>query len=365
MSASRVEKRCEYAKIGAGGNVNAIDLFCGAGGLSSGLSAEGVRVVAGFDFDPACRWPFTANHGAEFVEANVAQITGDALVARWPKGELRLLAGCAPCQPFSTWSNGRDTTDDEKWGLLSHFGRLLTETLPEFATMENVPGLARHTVFADFLRVLKANDYYVWHGVVFCPSYGIPQQRRRLVLLASRLGPIEIIPPTHGPSDWRTVRETIGSLPPLAAGEKHPHDPLHRASAMNAVNLARIRASVPGGTWHDWPPGLRAPCHRKASGQKSAAVYGRMEWDGPAPTMTTLCYGFGNGRFGHPEQDRALTLREAALLQTFPPDYQFVAPDEEANMRTIGRLIGNAVPPDLGKVVARSFRAHLEALGQA
>ena len=342
--------------------MNAIDIFCGAGGLSSGLAAEGVRIVAGVDFDPACRWPFTANHNADFIEADVSKLTASELQTAWPKNGVRLLAGCAPCQPFSTWSNGRDAMQDAKWGLLSHFGRLMAETLPELVTMENVPGLARHQVFQDFISLLKYTGYHIWYGVVFCPDYGIPQQRRRLVLLASRLGPIELIPPTHTPKLYRTVRQAIGRLPPVAAGEAHPSDPLHRAAAMNPTNMARIRASRPGGTWNDWPESLRAACHRRKSGEKSAAVYGRMTWDDPAPTMTTLCYGFGNGRFGHPEQDRALTLREAALLQTFPKNYRFIEPGKELNMRAIGRMIGNAVPPALGRVVARSFKIHLEAV---
>lgn len=346
--------------------MNAIDLFCGVGGLSSGLAAEGVHVVAGIDFDGACQWPYRANHrDSEFIQADVSELSATELLSRWPAEGIRVLAGCAPCQPFSTWSNGRDPAASEKWGLLSHFGRLVAETEPELVTMENVPGLARQSIFRDFVAVLHRCGYEIWSNVVYCPDYGIPQQRRRLVLLASRLGPIALLPPTHGPDNYRTARDAIGHLPPVEAGEAHSEDLLHRASAMNEVNLARIRASVPGGTWNDWPEYLRAKCHRKESGEKSSAVYGRMRWDKPAPTMTTLCYGFGNGRFGHPEQDRAITLREAALLQTFPADYRFVEAGKEVNMRVVGRLIGNAVPPDLGKVVARSFRAHLEALGRA
>lgn len=342
--------------------MHAIDLFCGAGGLSHGLLLEGIKVVAGYDLDPACRFAYEYNNKAEFVEADISKVEAAELAAKWPEG-IRILAGCAPCQPFSTYSNGRDTSKDGKWGLLYQFARLVDETRPELVTMENVPQLTKHEVFTDFLRSLGKMGYYIWVDEIYCPDYGIPQQRKRLVLLASLLGPIDIVPPTHGPGNYRTVKDTIGGLPPLEAGESHPLDPLHRASALSPLNLARIKQSKPGGTWRDWDQSLVADCHAKDSGKTFPGVYGRMQWDAPSPTMTTLCYGFGNGRFGHPEQDRAISLREAALFQTFPINYQFTPPGADVQMRTVGRLVGNAVPVDLGRVVARSFKAHLEALG--
>jgi DNA (cytosine-5)-methyltransferase 1 len=146
------------------------------------------------------------------------------------------------------------------------------------------------------------------------------------------------------------VRKTIAYLEPLAAGEKSKTDKLHLCSKLSNLNLKRIRAAKPGGTWRDWPPELIAKCHTKKTGKSYPSVYGRMEWDKPSPTITTQCFGFGNGRFRHPEQDRAITLREAALLQTFPANYQFIDPNENLVAIPIGRLIGNAVPINLEKL---------------
>jgi len=154
-------------------------------------------------------------------------------------------------------------------------------------------------------------------------------------------------------SGYRSVREAIGALPPLAAGATSRSDPLHTASALSPKNLRRIKASQPGGTWRDWPIELRADCHRRQTGKTYPGVYARMEWDKPAPTMTTQCFGYGNGRFGHPEQDRAISLREAAILQSFPMDYAFLPPGEQAAMKEVGRWIGNAVPVKLAEAVGR------------
>ena len=158
-----------------------------------------------------------------------------------------------------------------------------------------------------------------------------------------------------------TVRETIGSLPPIKAGERDPQDELHTASSLSPLNLSRIRVSRPGGTWRDWPEELQASCHRKDTGATYPSVYGRMEWDRPAPTITTQCFGYGNGRFGHPEQDRAISLREAAMLQTFPESYAFAPPGAPIKFNKMGRLIGNAVPVRLGEVIARSLVGHVQA----
>jgi len=231
--------------------------------------------------------------------------------------------------------------------------------------MENVPELRRHTIFDRFLMTLTDEGFHFQKDrekqVVYCPDYGIPQHRRRLVLIASRLGPIEIIPPTHPRQRHRKVQDVLRRLPPLAAGEVCPDDPLHRTSELSPLNLRRIRHSQPGGTWRDWPRNLVADCHKESTGQTYPSVYGRMEWDQPSPTITTQFFGFGNGRFGHPEQDRALSLREGAILQSFPKDYQFVKPGGEYCFKTIGRLIGNAMPVRLGEIVGKTINLHLQS----
>lgn len=337
-----------------------VDLFCGAGGLTHGLKRKGVQVRAGIDVDPACRFPYEQNNdNAKFLELDVEALRASDLLRHFPKSKFSLLAGCAPCQPFSTYAKGRDTSQDSKWGLLKSFGRLVKEIQPDLVTMENVPQLPTHSVFDEFLKAF--DGYETWYGVVDCRRYGIPQRRRRLVLLASKFGPIKLIAPTHDTKQI-TVADTIRSLPQLHAGQADPKDALHTAASLSELNLKRIRQSRPGGTWSDWDDELVAQCHREKSGKSFGSVYGRMRWDEPAPTMTTLCYGFGNGRFGHPEQDRAISLREAAMFQTFPRSYQFVEKGDPVHFKIVGRLIGNAVPVRLGEVIALSLKKHLEDL---
>lgn len=337
--------------------IEAVDLFCGAGGLSCGLIEAGVRVVAGVDLDPACAYPFETNHpGASFLPCDVSALEGKALKKLWSSGAVRLLAGCAPCQPFSSYARGR-AADHQKWGMLFEFARLVRETLPELVTMENVPGLANEEPFEEFLLALSECGYQYVHGVLNAADFGVPQHRKRLVLIASRIGPVSLPEPTHaGPEHWVSVREAVGELSPLTDGQGDALDSLHLAAKLSSLNQRRIRASLPGGTWRDWPVDLVAECHRKESGRHSAGVYGRMEWNRPAPTMTTLCNGYGNGRFGHPEQHRAISLREAAIFQSFPPDYQFVPPGKVVPAKTVARLIGNAVPPKLGAAVGRALQ---------
>ena len=344
----------------ARGRGTVVDVFCGAGGLSHGFLLEGFDVRAGIDIDASCRHAYAHNNGARFLEKNVAEVRGTDVQALFAEGQPRILVGCAPCQPFSTYSHKRA---DDKWKLLEEFARLVRETQPDVLSMENVPRLANFhggDLLRGFLRGLEDAGYAAWSRVVDCAAFGVPQTRQRLVVLASRLGPIELIPPTHTPSSYMTVREAIAGLPPIAAGESAANDPLHRASRLSPVNLARIQAAKPGQTWRDWDPGLVADCHRKRSGRWYQSVYGRMSWDAPAPTITTQCNGFGNGRFGHPQQDRAISLREAALLQTFPQDYQFFAPDERWTISSAARSIGNAVPVALARAVARSVARTLE-----
>lgn len=340
--------------------VSCVDLFCGAGGLTHGFILEGLSVEAGIDLDPACRYPYERNNDALFVERDITDMTSEEVASLFGNGRIRILAGCAPCQPFSTYSQRYDTRADHKWGLLYEFARLARDLRPDIVTMENVPSVERHEVFEDFVAELRKCEYHVWHDVVECAQYGVPQTRRRMVLLASLHGPIRMIDPTH--PNPRTVRQAIGRLRPLEAGESAPRDRLHVASALSEKNLARIRASKPGGTWRDWPEHLIAECHRTDTGRTYPSVYGRMEWDKPAPTMTTQCYGYGNGRFGHPEQDRAISLREAAILQSFPRNYEFVPPGEPVEFKPIGRMIGNAVPVELGRAIARSISQLLAEL---
>jgi DNA (cytosine-5)-methyltransferase 1 len=335
--------------------VHGIDVFCGAGGLAFGLQKAGVSIAAGIDLDPMSEFPFAWNNRTRFIRADVRDLTAGDLSKLYPSGTVRLLAGCAPCRPFSPFRRGMYNSNDKEWGLVAEFGRLATGLLPELLTMENVPGLASKRVFRDFVKTLRRLGYHVDYRSVYCPRFGIPQHRRRLVLLASLIGPIKVPIGPSPPARYKTVRDAIASLPKLAAGETDPKDSLHRARSVNETNLRRLRASRPGGTWEDWPEALRAKCHIKETGRSYQSVYARMIWDDPAPTITTQAYNFGTGRFGHPEQDRSITLREAALLQTFPRRFRFVKSREKAIFTHVGRLIGNAVPPRLAYFVGKEI----------
>lgn len=352
---------CDEGDRGFRGSV--IDLFCGAGGLSHGFLCEGFHVAAGYDVDETCRHAFEQNNKAPFVPKSVEVISGADLAEKWSDGLPRILAGCAPCQPFSKYTQGRK---DDRWMLLNEFSRLIEEARPDIVSMENVPRLTAFeggSVFNQFVRRLRNDGYFVDWTVAFCPDYGVPQSRSRLVLLASRFGPPGVPEPTHTPDKYLTVKDAIGGLARIGAGSVDKSDHLHRSSRLSERNMERILRSKPGGTWRDWDKELVTPCHQKATGRGYASVYGRMSWDEPAPTMTTQFFGFGNGRFGHPEQDRAISLREGALLQSFPSGYEFVAPGQKVQMKSVGRMIGNAVPVALASAVARRIEKHLKDYG--
>jgi DNA (cytosine-5)-methyltransferase 1 len=353
-------------------SVGVVDLFCGIGGLTKGLELAGLHVVAGLDFDESCSYAYEFNNNSKFIHRDITEISGKEIEMLYQGDDIRVLVGCAPCQPFSKytvryrraeWKRGREGDPwqiDKKWRLLSSFARLVKETNPHIVSMENVPELAREKIFFDFLNILEKTGYRVCYQIVFCPDYGVPQNRRRLVLFASRLGDIALVEPSHKPGDYRTVRDSIGDLPPINDGEADENDLLHSSSRLSDLNRRRIKNTIEGGSWRDWEKELIVPCHRKASGRSYGSVYGRMLWNQPSPTITTQFYGYGNGRFGHPQQHRALSLREGALLQSFPSDYVFFNAQKGFNRRKIGAHIGNAVPVELGKAIGISILNHIK-----
>ncbi|MDL2317692.1 DNA (cytosine-5-)-methyltransferase [Eubacteriales bacterium OttesenSCG-928-A19] len=340
----------------------AIDLFCGVGGLTHGLRLSGLDVLAGIDINPSCRYAYEANNEAVFIEADVADMPPEEIAALYPENQIRVLVGCAPCQPFSKYTQRyrKEGHTGSKWRLLYSFENKVRAIMPEIVSMENVPELVSDPVFDDFINALLAMGYNVSWNVVYCPDYGVPQSRKRLVLLASLLGEIRLIAPQYNQNEYRTVRDCISGLPKIKAGEASTDDPLHTSPKLSAINLARIRQSRPGGTWREWDTTLQLDCHKKDSGATYPAVYGRMVWDEPAPTITTQFYGYGNGRFGHPEQDRALSIREGAMLQSFPQDYQFVPAGQRVSKKELGIHIGNAVPVNLGYAIGESINLHIE-----
>ena len=347
-------------------NCTVIDLFCGAGALTHGFIKEGFNVVAGLDADKSCKYAYeTNNPGAAFIEKKIEDVEAADLKQRYPEGHVKILVGCAPCQPYSTY-NRKKQDRERKWELLSNFSDLISEVEPDIVSMENVPNLTTFRngeIYQDFLDALEDNEYKVSpYPEVYCPDYGIPQHRKRLVLFASKpeYGKIKLLNRTHTPAKYKKVRDVISDLEPLEAGKTSQNDPYHKAAGLSELNLRRIKASRQGGTWRDWPDELVAQCHRQESGNTYSSIYGRMKWDAPSPTITTQCFGFGNGRFGHPEQDRAISLREAARLQTFSDDYEFVHPDGPHPIKAIGCFIGNAVPVELAKIIAKSIKRCLE-----
>lgn len=337
--------------------ITAVDVFCGVGGLTHGLEKAGIKVRLGIDIDPACVFPYEANNKAKFILKSVEDLQAKDVKRAFKSGTLTLLAGCAPCQTFSSYNQKADETDT-RWWLLSHFSRLVKELSPDYVTMENVPGILKHEVFGCFVTDLENAGYHVNYGVVHCADYGIPQNRRRLVLLAAKSGPICLLPAVELGEHRISVRNAIADLPPLSAGEIDHEDPLHQCVALSDINLRRLSQSRPGGTWRDWDKNLVAMCHRKKTGKTYPSVYGRMSWDQPSPSITTQFFGFGNGRFGHPEQDRAISLREGAILQSFPRDYRFVPEGQTIVKKIVGRLIGNAVPVKLGEALGKSIIEH-------
>lgn len=339
-------------------SVAAVDLFCGAGGLTWGFRQAGIYVAAGVDIDPTCRFPFeTNNPQSKYVLSDVACLRATEVSSWFPKDSIRVLAGCAPCQPFSTYTIKRGVNG--RWPLLYNFLRLVREVRPDVVSMENVPALKRYKAYADFVEGLESAGYAVQENVIRCADYGVPQTRERLVVLAgakkTRIHMVTLVvrPPP-------TVRAAIGELPAIKAGAPaRRDDPLHASSRLSPLNLKRIRATPEGGGWSDWPSELRLDCHERETGRYYGSVYGRMAWEGLAPTITTQCFGYGNGRFGHPEQDRAISLREAALLQTFPRTYLFTSPGERPTFKNVGRHIGNAVPVALAVAIGKSImQAH-------
>ena len=347
----------------------AIDMFCGVGGLTHGLIKGDIKVVAGYDLDKSCEYAFNKNNAATFIPKDIKEVTIDELNKHF--GEKRkILVGCAPCQPFSSHSNKIKTkkdiaSEDDRWRLIYEFKRLIEGTQPEIISMENVPQLIKHQVFEDFVSSLRENGYYIsnYAKPIYCPNYGIAQKRQRLVLLASKLGEIELISPTHQKDNYVPIKEVIGKLKAIKDGEKDEKDPLHRARKLSPLNLQRIKQLKEGENWTNLSEDLISPCHKTEKGKTFTIAYGRMKWNEPSPTITTHCIGFSNGRFGHPVQDRAISLREAALLQSFPIHYDFIDNEKPTNITNLARHIGNAVPPRLGEIIAESIKKHLEKHG--
>jgi len=329
-----------------------VDFFSGCGGTSLGFRQAGLPVAMGIDNDRDAADTYRANFPeAKFLEIDVRQLAASDLKPLLPTGPL-LFAGCAPCQPFSRQNRNKKTTDPRR-DLLSEFARILIAIRPEYIIVENVPGLQRVTRSGPlhaFVRRLMRTGYQVSIDVLRALDFGVPQERRRLVVVAALAEEPALPVPTHGPGLLRTatVRDFVRGLPPLASGETDERDPDHVAMALSEMNLKRIRSTPEGGDRRNWPKKLLLECHSQHKGHTD--VYGRMSWDKPASGLTTRCISYSNGRFGHPDQDRAISVREAACLQTFPRSFRFSgSPTSKA------RQIGNAVPPLMAQRIVEAL----------
>jgi len=334
----------------------AIDLFSGCGGLTPGLRQAGFDVVAGIEIDSLAAHTYGVNHPAVRVwNSDIRALQASAIRDNLGlcKGELDLLAGCPPCQGFSSLRrlNGdRRVRDPKSKDLLFEFLRFVEEFLPKTILLENVPHLARDYRMGTFTSALKRLGFCHRIGVFDCADFGVPQRRKRMVLIASRLTEVEFARPE---CKRRSVRDAISHLPP--SGQSG--DPLHDIGEKRSRSIARLIRKIPkdGGSRTDLAAHFQLGCHLRCDGFKD--IYGRMAWDKVAPTITTGCFNPSKGRFLHPAENRAITLREAALLQTFPRDYFFSL---ERGKCSAAMLIGNALPPQFVRQHALMLRQALE-----
>ncbi len=322
----------------------AIDLFCGCGGLTLGLKQAGFEVIGAVDNDNLAVKTYKVNH----PEVHVWERDIQGLTVGWvkrklqlKKGELDLLAGCPPCQGFSTMRtlNGGYEISDERNDLIYEFLRFARELAPKAVMMENVPGLQKDKRFKKLCKELESEGYIVNQDVLDAADYGVPQRRRRLILLAGRNGKIEF---AKKAKCKRSVFDAIGNLE--RAGNSG--DKLHDLPERRTEKVKKLIRMIPknGGSRNDLGKRRQLACHKKCDGFND--VYGRMAWDKVAPTITSGCTNPSKGRFLHPQENRAITLREAALLQTFPKRYYFGL-DEGKGAGAV--MIGNALPPEFIK----------------
>ncbi|HDF2327477.1 TPA: DNA cytosine methyltransferase [Morganella morganii] len=337
-------------------NISVFDFFSGCGGTSQGFLQAGMDIVFGLDVDELAGKTFKLNFPeAEFYNADITKLDVSCIKNIYQKvvsgNNLTLFSGCAPCQPFSTQNRSKHDSDP-RINLLNEFGRFVMEYQPDFIFIENVPGMQKlkdyATPFSDFLNNLSYLGYYYSFDVVSALWYGVPQDRKRLIMIGSKNKNISLPKITHDGNEipFSTVRDWIYYLPKIKDGESDSSIPDHQSASLNELNKLRIKCTPEGKGRESWPDELKLKCHSQHSGHKD--VYGRLAWNKPSSVLTTRCTSYSNGRFGHPEQNRALSLREAALLQTFPMSYKFFG-----NFNAKAKQIGNAVPPLMSEVVGR------------
>lgn len=345
--------------------LKAVDFFSGAGGLTHGLIAAGIEVLAGIDNDASCKETFEKNNkGVVFLEKNIAEYSPEDLERdmKIEKGDDRMIfAGCAPCQFWSVIWTSRNKSEKTK-NLLLDFQKFIEYFRPGFVVVENVPGISSMSgsPMGKFIDSLESMEYKVASDVTDMSLYGVPQKRKRFTLLASRVSDIALPEPTDGP---KTVRDVLGAkngFPKIEAGTKDETKFLHTSAGLSPKNLERLKMTrKDGGDRSDWQRKemYRLPCY-DCEERKFYDTYGRLWWDRPASTITTKFFSVSNGRFAHPEEDRGISLREGATLQTFPEDYEFIG----RGMMSVAKMIGNAVPPKFAELLGKQIAASAETV---
>ncbi len=345
--------------------LKAVDFFCGGGGMSLGMRKARVEIIAGIDNDPKCRETYEANHPAsKFINKDIKefgprQLGREIKIAR--NDDNMIFIGCSPCQYWSviTGKDGshRKQSAHDSRNLLQYFLRFVDHYRPGFVLIENVRGIERRpeeSGLAELTNFLDKANYRHKSELLLTNDYGVPQSRRRFILVASRvLDSVSLPPPQR--KHPATVREFIGDgrLPKIKAGECDAKDKLHKSSSLSATNIERLELTPMGGLrghWHERND-LQIDAYRNKTAEFFRENYGRMAWDEPAPTITTKFFALGCGRFGHPDQNRAISLREGAMLQTFPKSYKF----KTSGFGNTARIIGNAVPPEFAKAIGKSI----------
>lgn len=342
--------------------IHVFDFFSGCGGTCKGFQDAGMKIIFAIDSDSGSQETFRNNFPCtnlipqKIENVDVQDI--QSIVASSQPHPI-LFSVSAPCQPYTNQKTIKPL-EDSRIGLLDEFLKFVQRYLPDYIFLENVPGLQKFNIgegpFARFIATLDIYGYEYEHNIIRAQDYGVPQKRKRLILIASRLGKIKLPAKTHGPNtpnpQYSRVVEWIGDLPPIEAGSSHLIMLNHVAASLSPTNRERIMNTPEGGGRKDWPEKLMLKCHSNGY-EGHTDVYGRMSWDRPASCLTTRCTSISNGRFGHPDQNRAISVREAACLQTFPRDFLFYG-----GITSMARQIGNAVPPILAQHMGKAFIDH-------
>jgi DNA (cytosine-5)-methyltransferase 1 len=338
--------------------ISVYDFFSGCGGASNGFQSAGINIQLGLDIDRDSAATFRSNFpAAHFVQEDIRNVQPCDIETYINLKHKSLFCGCAPCQPFSVL-NKNVIQDDMRIDLLNEFCRFIIYFKPEYIFVENVPGMQnfklRNSPVEIFLKnIIKYGYKSPKVEVLSAADFGVPQNRKRLIIIAALNHEINFPLPTHGGGNsmpYSTVADWIGGLAPLKAGEVDQDDPDHCSMSLSSLNLTRIKLTPEGGGRADWPESLKLNCHKDYIGHTD--VYGRLSFIRPSSTLTTKCYSYSNGRFGHPTEDRALSIREAACLQTFPRTFNFMG-----SLTSKARQVGNAVPPLFAEQIGKVFKA--------